>query len=237
MTVVHGLGDRAAPPSGGDHCGRRLEAQRRTVAAGRRRSGGDSCAYGPGEAGVGSGARRAHVGCGRLTALAELAAVRESWERRIEAARGECGSLAGKLRAVARMQGEHERGCQVLLHGGAGVRGGRAVTPGRAYADLGAVTGREVRRAGGCRRRLGQGEQPGRRGAGPHREAAAHRSARDAGGRGGARRRSPGCGSWGGTSSTCTRSAGWSVRRLNSLAHEMRAQQRALRRRWRTRRR
>ncbi|MCX4533732.1 MULTISPECIES: hypothetical protein [unclassified Streptomyces] len=40
-----------------------------------------------------------------LEALAELGAVRESWQRRIEAARSECGSLAGKLRAVARAQG------------------------------------------------------------------------------------------------------------------------------------
>ncbi|MEU0835572.1 hypothetical protein [Streptomyces sp. NPDC005969] len=39
-----------------------------------------------------------------LEALAELGAVRESWQRRIEAARCECGSLAGKLRAVARVQ-------------------------------------------------------------------------------------------------------------------------------------
>ncbi|MCX4970363.1 hypothetical protein OHA98_37505 [Streptomyces sp. NBC_00654] len=50
-------------------------------------------------AGAGAGA------CG-LAALAELGAVRDSWERRIEAARGECGSLAAKLRAVARAQGE-----------------------------------------------------------------------------------------------------------------------------------
>ncbi|MFI1144855.1 hypothetical protein [Streptomyces sp. NPDC020780] len=46
------------------------------------------------------------AGAGALKALAELDAVRESWQRRIEAARGECGSLAGKLRAVARAQGE-----------------------------------------------------------------------------------------------------------------------------------
>ena len=45
------------------------------------------------------------AGAGRLTALAELAAVRESWVRRIQAARGECGSLATGLRAVARTQG------------------------------------------------------------------------------------------------------------------------------------
>ncbi|MET8325018.1 hypothetical protein [Streptomyces sp. NPDC005181] len=46
------------------------------------------------------------TGTAGLDALAELGAVRESWERRIEAARGECRSLAGKLRDVARAQGE-----------------------------------------------------------------------------------------------------------------------------------
>ncbi|MCX4675462.1 hypothetical protein OG413_09030 [Streptomyces sp. NBC_01433] len=46
------------------------------------------------------------AGAGALVALAELGAVRDSWERRIEAARGECDDLAGKLRAVARTQCE-----------------------------------------------------------------------------------------------------------------------------------
>ncbi|MFE3907639.1 hypothetical protein ACFXPY_47430 [Streptomyces sp. NPDC059153] len=46
------------------------------------------------------------AGTGGLTALAELGSVRESWVRRFEVARGECGALAGKLRAVARAQGE-----------------------------------------------------------------------------------------------------------------------------------
>ncbi|MFH8474483.1 hypothetical protein [Streptomyces sp. NPDC018000] len=41
-----------------------------------------------------------------LTALAELESVRNSWERRFEAARRECAALAGKLRAAARAQGE-----------------------------------------------------------------------------------------------------------------------------------
>ncbi|MFJ6444042.1 hypothetical protein [Streptomyces sp. NPDC091649] len=45
-------------------------------------------------------------GAGSLSALAELSAVRTSWERRIEKARGECGSLAGKLRAVVRGQSQ-----------------------------------------------------------------------------------------------------------------------------------
>ncbi|MFE6702260.1 hypothetical protein [Streptomyces sp. NPDC057718] len=46
------------------------------------------------------------AGAGALSALAELSAVRASWERRIEEARAECGSLAGKLRAVARGQSQ-----------------------------------------------------------------------------------------------------------------------------------
>lgn len=46
------------------------------------------------------------AGTGGLTALGELCAVRESWTRRFEAASGECRALAGKLRAVARAQGE-----------------------------------------------------------------------------------------------------------------------------------
>ncbi|MFD3487670.1 hypothetical protein [Streptomyces sp. NPDC058665] len=43
-----------------------------------------------------------------LSVVGVLATVRTSWERRIEAARDECGSLAGPLRAVARTQGEHD---------------------------------------------------------------------------------------------------------------------------------
>ncbi|QNE75950.1 hypothetical protein F0344_16045 [Streptomyces finlayi] len=46
------------------------------------------------------------AGAGALTALAELGTVRESWERRFATAQGECASLAGNLRAVARAQGE-----------------------------------------------------------------------------------------------------------------------------------
>lgn len=61
----------------------------------------------------------AHVGLragtAGLTALAELGAVRESWERRFEAARGECGALAGKLRAVVRDQGETDEAVKASL--------------------------------------------------------------------------------------------------------------------------
>ncbi|MFD5201287.1 hypothetical protein ACFWM7_14280 [Streptomyces sp. NPDC058375] len=46
------------------------------------------------------------AGAGALSALAELSTVRASWERRIEGARAECGSLAGKLRAVTRGQSQ-----------------------------------------------------------------------------------------------------------------------------------
>ncbi|WTF70690.1 hypothetical protein OH770_19670 [Streptomyces microflavus] len=46
------------------------------------------------------------AGAGELSALAELGAVRASWERRIEDARDECRSLTGKLRAVAATQSE-----------------------------------------------------------------------------------------------------------------------------------
>ncbi|MFD4130329.1 hypothetical protein ACFXKK_09795 [Streptomyces globisporus] len=44
------------------------------------------------------------AGAGALSALAELGAVRASWERRIEDARKECGSLGGKMRAVVQGQ-------------------------------------------------------------------------------------------------------------------------------------
>nr|WP_239079409.1 hypothetical protein [Streptomyces sp. SID7909] len=46
------------------------------------------------------------AGTAGLNSLAELGAVRESWVRRVESARHECGALAGSLRAVARAQGE-----------------------------------------------------------------------------------------------------------------------------------
>ncbi|MEU5328949.1 hypothetical protein [Streptomyces parvus] len=44
------------------------------------------------------------AGAGALSALAELGTVRASWERRIEEARKECGSLGGKMRAVVQDQ-------------------------------------------------------------------------------------------------------------------------------------
>lgn len=69
----------------------------------------------------------AHEGvAGRAEGLGVLMAldtVRTSWERRIEAARDECGSLAGRLRAVARTQGEHDT---AIRSGLAGVDAGAA---------------------------------------------------------------------------------------------------------------
>ncbi|MFI6083918.1 hypothetical protein ACIBBB_23565 [Streptomyces sp. NPDC051217] len=52
-----------------------------------------------------------------LSVVGVLATVRTSWERRIEAARDECGSLAGPLRAVARTQGEHDTAIRSGLAG------------------------------------------------------------------------------------------------------------------------
>ncbi|MFE9461880.1 hypothetical protein [Streptomyces californicus] len=49
-------------------------------------------------------AHRGVTAAGALSALAELGVVRASWERRIEQARGECGSLAGNLREAVRGQ-------------------------------------------------------------------------------------------------------------------------------------
>lgn len=55
------------------------------------------------------------AGTGGLTAMAELGVVRESWTRRFEAARGECRALAGKLRAVAWIQGEMDEAVRSAL--------------------------------------------------------------------------------------------------------------------------
>ncbi|GGK19302.1 hypothetical protein GCM10011583_58940 [Streptomyces camponoticapitis] len=52
-----------------------------------------------------------------LGVVGALATVRTSWERRIEAARDECGSLAGPLRAVAGTQGEHDTAIRSGLAG------------------------------------------------------------------------------------------------------------------------
>ncbi len=104
MTVVWGTSEPAGPPPGGGDCGRLRHCDGPWMKA-----AGGADALVTQLAPVRSELALAHqglmAGAGRLTALAELAAVRESWERRIQAARGECGSLAAKLRDVARTQG------------------------------------------------------------------------------------------------------------------------------------
>ncbi|WP_435881958.1 hypothetical protein [Streptomyces microflavus] len=61
---------------------------------------------GPVKADLGRAHQGLTAGAGELSALAELGAVRASWERRIEGAHDECRSLTGKLRAVASTQSE-----------------------------------------------------------------------------------------------------------------------------------
>ncbi|MDF6019780.1 hypothetical protein [Streptomyces sp. JH34] len=105
MTVVHGLSDRVGPPSGGGDCGQTL---RHSDGPWLRAAGGADelvTHLGPVRHELDLAHQGLMAGAGRLTALAELAAVRDSWERRIQAAQGECGSLAAKLRDVARIQG------------------------------------------------------------------------------------------------------------------------------------
>ena len=105
-----------------------------------------------------------------LGVAAVLRMVRASWERRIETAMGECGSLAGQLRAVAKAQGENETAIRsAFARVGAGAGDGGAVrvrglvqVPGAVGcergADMGTVTRGEVLRAGGRGRRLGPSE-------------------------------------------------------------------------------
>ncbi|CAM5649145.1 hypothetical protein SCYAM73S_03025 [Streptomyces cyaneofuscatus] len=62
--------------------------------------------FGPVKAELGRAHQGLTAGAGELSALAELGTVRASWERRIDTARDECRSLAGKLRAVTVTQAE-----------------------------------------------------------------------------------------------------------------------------------
>ncbi|MEU5657427.1 hypothetical protein ABZ802_17635 [Streptomyces sp. NPDC047737] len=104
MTVVRRLSDLAGPSGGGD----RGQGLKHSDGPWLRAAGGADelvAHLGPVRGELAAAHEGLLAGAGRLTALAELAAVRESWERRIQAAQGECGSLAGKLRAVARAQG------------------------------------------------------------------------------------------------------------------------------------
>ncbi|MFD7213731.1 hypothetical protein [Streptomyces cyaneofuscatus] len=61
---------------------------------------------GPVKAELGRAHQGLTSGAGELSALAELGTVRASWERRIETARDECRSLAGKLSGVTVTQSE-----------------------------------------------------------------------------------------------------------------------------------
>ncbi|MYT97251.1 MULTISPECIES: hypothetical protein [unclassified Streptomyces] len=97
--------------------------------------------FGPVEAEL----ERAHAGlmagAGELSALAELGAVRASWERRIETARDECRSLAGKLRAVAVTQSTVNEVVKGAFDG-VRVAGGGAGPGAEAGAGVGPGSGR-----------------------------------------------------------------------------------------------
>ncbi|MFI2777773.1 hypothetical protein [Streptomyces sp. ALB3] len=104
MTVVQGLSDPVGPAGGGGQGPRLKHSDGPWL---RAAGGADELVshLGPVRGELAVAHQGLLAGAGRLTALAELAAVRESWERRIQAAQGECGSLAAKLRDVARTQG------------------------------------------------------------------------------------------------------------------------------------
>jgi len=104
MTAMRGQGEPAVPPGRGD-CGQRLKHSDGPWLRAAGGAEGLAAHLGPVRHELAAAHEGLLAGAGRLTALAELAAVRESWERRIQAAQGECGSLAAKLRAVARTQG------------------------------------------------------------------------------------------------------------------------------------
>ncbi|WP_324608528.1 MULTISPECIES: hypothetical protein [unclassified Streptomyces] len=90
---------------------------------------------------------RAHAGlmagAGKLSALAELGVLRESWERRIETARDECRNLAGKLRAVAVTQSAVNEAVKGAFDGVTVAGGGAGAGPGaEAGAGVGPGSGR-----------------------------------------------------------------------------------------------
>ncbi|WP_208298646.1 hypothetical protein [Streptomyces liangshanensis] len=82
----------------------------------------------------------AHAGLAGGTeglAVAEvLRTVRTSWERRIDAAAGECGSLAGSLRAVAKDLGESDTAVRsALARVGAGTGAGPGAEAGPGFGS------------------------------------------------------------------------------------------------------
>ncbi|MFF3991693.1 hypothetical protein ACFYX8_00065 [Streptomyces cyaneofuscatus] len=102
--------------------------------------------FGPVRAELGRAHQGLMAGAGELSALAELGTVRASWERRIETARDECRSLAGKLRAVAATQSEVNEAVKGSFDGvrvagpGPGSGSGPGLGPG-AGAGAGAASG------------------------------------------------------------------------------------------------
>ncbi|MFE3472849.1 hypothetical protein ACFXOI_14585 [Streptomyces bacillaris] len=93
---------------------------------------------GPVQAELGRAYSGLMAGAGELSALAELGAVRASWERRIETARDECRRLAGKLRAVAVTQSVVNETVKGAFDGVRVAGGGAGAGPG---ADTGAGVG------------------------------------------------------------------------------------------------
>ncbi|MEV7848338.1 hypothetical protein [Streptomyces cyaneofuscatus] len=98
--------------------------------------------FGPVKAELGRAHQGLTAGAGELSALAELGTVRASWERRIETARDECRSLAGKLRAVTVTQSEVNEAVKGSFDGVrvAGPGSGPGLGPG-AGAGPGAASG------------------------------------------------------------------------------------------------
>ncbi|MGW1009085.1 hypothetical protein ACWD4X_03420 [Streptomyces termitum] len=92
------LGHSAGPWTGAS---RTAGALRTSTEAGR-------AALGPGHEGV-------ETGAAGLAALAELTAVRRSWEARLGAVRDECEALQGALLAVARELGETDTSVRSAL--------------------------------------------------------------------------------------------------------------------------
>ncbi|WP_031085647.1 hypothetical protein [Streptomyces sp. NRRL WC-3549] len=103
VTVVRRLSDLAGPAGGGDRAELRHSDGPWLRAADGAEALRTHLGPVPGELAVAHGGLP--TGPGVLSSLAELGPVRASWERRFAAAQGECASLAGKLRAVARAQG------------------------------------------------------------------------------------------------------------------------------------